>query len=287
MSVAEKIKPITVKTLLKKKKNGQKITMLTSYDYSTAKYVDEAGVDTILVGDSVGMTTLGYETTLNVTMDDMKIFTGAVSRGAKTALVIADMPFMSYHVSKEEAVKNAGELIRAGAQAVKLEGASDYILDIVKHMTDCGIAVVGHIGFTPQYINSLGGYIVQGKSYENSVRLAEEAIKLQKAGVFAVVLEMVPEETATYITKELQIPTIGIGAGRFTDGQVLVIDDLIGKYSDFTPKFVKKYADIKSIIIDSAKSYVKDINENKFPNQEHVFNLKPEEKSKVDNYFNK
>lgn len=287
MSIKTKEKPVTVKTILKQKELKQKITMLTAYDYSTAKYLDESGIDTILVGDSLGMTMLGYENTLNVTIDEMKIFTQAVSRGTKRAMVVVDMPFMSYHVSKEQAVANAGELIRAGAQSVKLEGASDFIIDIVKHLTECGIAVVGHLGFTPQYINSIGGYIVQGKSYENSIKLLEDSKKLEAAGAFAVVLEMVPEETAKYISENLSIPTIGIGAGRHCDGQVLVIDDLIGKYSDFTPKFAKKYADIKSIIFECSKRYIDDVKNNNFPQQEHVFNLKPEENAKLEHYFNK
>lgn len=287
MSVKAKEKKVTVKTILKQKETKQKITMLTAYDYSTAKYLDESGIDTILVGDSLGMTALGYENTLNVTMDEMKVFTKAVSRGVNKALVVVDMPFMSYHVSKEQAIINAGELIKAGAQAVKLEGASDFILDIIKHLTECGIAVVGHLGFTPQYINSLGGYIVQGKSFENSVKLFEDAKKLEEAGAFAVVLEMVPEETAKFISESLTIPTIGIGAGRCCDGQVLVVDDLIGKYSDFTPKFAKKYADIKNIIIDCSKKYIDDIKNNKFPEKEHVFSLKPEENAKLEHYFNK
>lgn len=286
MSVKSNLKPVTVKTILKQKEQNQKITMLTAYDYSTAKCLDEAGIDTILVGDSLGMTMLGYENTLNVTMDEMKIFTKAVARGTSRALVVADMPFMSYHCSKEQAVKNAGDLIQSGAQAVKIEGANDFIIDIVKHLTGCGIAVVGHLGFTPQYINSIGGYFVQGKSFENSIQLYEDAKKLQKAGAFAVVFEMVPEETAKYITENLTIPTIGIGAGRYCDGQVLVVDDVIGKYADFTPKFAKKYADIKSIISQSAQQYIEDTQNGLFPQEEHVFNLKPEEKTKIDNYFN-
>lgn len=287
MSVKTKEKQVTIKTILKQKISKEKITMLTAYDYSTAKYLDESGIDIILVGDSLGMTMLGYENTLNVTMEEMKIFTSAVSRGTKRALVTVDMPFMSYHVSKEQAVINAGELIKAGAQAVKLEGASDFILDIVKHLTECGIAVVGHLGFTPQYINSIGGYIVQGKTFENSIKLFEDTKKLEAAGAFAVVLEMVPEETAKYISENSSISTIGIGGGRYCDGQVLVVDDLIGKYSNFTPKFAKKYADISSIILDCSRKYIDDVKTNKFPEKEHVFNLTSEENAKLEHYFNK
>ncbi len=287
MSTEVKIKPVTVNTVLKLKENNEKITMLTAYDYSTARAIDESGVDTILVGDSLGMTVLGYDNTLSVTMEDMLVFTKAVARGTKRAMVIADMPFMSYHVSKEEAIKNAGELIRAGAQAVKLEGASEHITDIVKHLTSIGIAVVGHIGFTPQYINSLGGYVVQGKSYENSLRLFEEAKKLEQAGACMIVLEMVPEETTKYITENISIPTIGIGAGRYASGQVLVLDDLIGRYPNFTPKFAKQYASVKDIILECAANYNKDVKSVNFPEEKHIFNLKPEELKKVDEYFNK
>ncbi len=287
MSTSINQKPVTVRTVQKLKENNQKITMLTAYDYSTAKYLDEAGVDTILVGDSLGMTVLGYENTLNVTLNDMKVFTGAVARGAKRSLVISDMPFMTYHVSKEQAISNAGELIQAGAQAVKIEGASDFIIDIVKHLTNCGIAVCGHLGFTPQYINSIGGYFVQGKNYENSIKLYEDAKKLQDAGAFAVVLEMIPEEIAGFISKSLTIPTIGIGGGRYCDGQVLVIDDFIGKYSNFTPKFAKKYADIKTTISECARLYVDDVKNGVFPAVEHIFSLDPEEKIKLEKYFDR
>ena len=280
-------KPITIRTIQKRKEEKEKITMLTAYDYSTAQYIDECGVDTILVGDSLGMTILGYDTTINVTIEDMLVFTKAVAKGAKRALVIADLPFLSYHVSKEQTVINAGKLIQAGAKAVKLEGASDFILDEIKHLTECGINVVGHLGFTPQYINAIGGYFVQGKSFENTIKLLEAAKKLEAAGVFALVLEMVPEESAKYISKNLNIPTIGIGAGKYTDGQVLVIDDLLGKYPGLTPRFVKKYANIKDIMKDAINSYNKEVKENTFPQKEHTFNLTEEEKLKLEHYINK
>ena len=204
--MTENIKPVTAITFQKMKQNKEKITMLTAYDFSTAKYIDECGVDSILIGDSLGMTILGYDTTINVTVDDMLTFTKAVSKGVKRALVVADLPFLSYHVSKEQTVLNAGKLIQAGANAVKLEGASDFILDEVKHLTQCGISVVGHLGFTPQYINTIGGYFVQGKSYENTIKLLEAAKKLEDNGAFALVLEMVPTETAKYISENLSIP---------------------------------------------------------------------------------
>ena len=277
MSVETKLKDVTVSTFLKKKENKEKITMLTAYDCSTAKYFDEAGVDSILVGDSLGMVVLGYESTHHVTMTEMQVFTAAVARGAKRCLVVADMPFMSYHISIEEAVKNAGELIRAGASAVKLEGATDFILSVVKRCVDSGIPVVGHLGFTPQYLNVLGGYKIQGKSAENTKFILEQAKKLQAAGAFAVVLEMVPEESAKLITENLNIPTIGIGAGRYTDGQVLVADDILGKFSEFKPKFARRYANLKDIIFDSAKNYISDVVSGKFPDETEIFHLKEEE----------
>lgn len=278
----ENVKPVSVRTFQKMKDNGEKITMLTAYDFSTAKYIDECGVDSILVGDSLGMTILGYDTTINVTVDDMLLFTKAVTRGVKRALVIADLPFLSYHVSREETVMNAGRLIQAGAKAVKLEGASDFILEEIKHLTQCGINVVGHLGFTPQYINTIGGYFVQGKSFENTIKLLDAAKKLQAAGVFALVLEMVPEESAKYITENLDIPTIGIGAGKYTDGQVLVIDDVIGKYAGNIPKFVKQYANVKDIMQNAILSYNNDVKNSDFPSAEHSFNLTFEEKNKLE-----
>ena len=277
MSVEVKLKDVTVNTFLKKKSEKQKITMLTAYDCSTAKYFDDAGVDSILVGDSVGMVVLGYESTTSVTMNDMRVFTAAVSRGAKRCLVVADMPFMSYHSSVEEAVKNAGELIRAGASAVKLEGGTDYLISVVKRCVESGIPVVGHLGFTPQYLNVLGGYKIQGKSADKTRFILNQAKKLEEAGAFCVVLEMVPEESAKYITENLNIPTIGIGAGRYTDGQVLVADDILGKYSEFKPKFARRYADLKSVISESAKSYINDVQSGAFPDETEIFHLSEDE----------
>ena len=279
------IKPVTTRTFQKMKENNEKITMLTAYDFSTAQYVDECGTDSILVGDSVGMTVLGYDTTINVTIDDMLTFTRAVARGAKRSLVVADMPFLSYHVSLEETVKNAGKLIQAGAKAVKLEGASDFVLDEIRHLTQCGISVVGHLGFTPQYINAIGGYFIQGKSYENTIKLLHAAKKLEDAGVFAIVLEMVPEESAKMISENLKVPTIGIGAGKYTDGQVLVIDDLLGKYPGNTPKFVKQYANVKDIMKSAITSYNEEVKNSKFPDEEHTFYLSSEEREKLECNF--
>lgn len=282
MSVQTKARNVTINTFLNKKEENKKITMLTAYDCSTAKYFDEAGIDAILVGDSVGMVVLGYESTHHVTMDDMKVFTSAVSRGAKRCMIVADMPFMSYHCSVEEAVKNAGKLIQSGAFAVKIEGATEHILSVVKRCTESGIPVMGHLGFTPQYLNILGGYKVQGKSLENTKLIMQQAKKLQEAGAFSIVLEMVPEESARYITENLEIPTIGIGAGRFTDGQILVADDILGKFSEFKPKFARKYADLKSVIYNAAEKYIKDVENMKFPDESEVFHLPDEVKTQVE-----
>lgn len=279
----QNIKPTTVRTFQKLKDNKEKITMLTAYDFSTAKYIDECGVDSILIGDSLGMTILGYETTLKVTIEDMLTFTKAVSNGAKRALIIADLPFLSYHLSKEQTTLNAGKLIQAGAQAVKLEGASDFILDEINHLVNSGINVMGHLGFTPQYINTIGGYFVQGKSYENTLKLLEAAKKLQDNGAFSIVLEMVPEESAKYISENLSIPTIGIGAGKYCDGQVLVIDDILGKFAGNIPKFVKQYTNIKDIMKTAITQYNIDVKTNVFPSTEHTFNLAAEEREKLEN----
>jgi len=212
----------------------------------------------------------------------MLIFTKAVSKGVNRALVIADLPFLSYHVSKEQTIINAGKLIQAGANAVKLEGASDFILDEVKHLTQCGINVAGHLGFTPQYINTIGGYFVQGKSYENTLKLLEAAKKLEENGAFCLILEMVPAETAKYISENLSIPTIGIGAGKDCDGQVLVIDDIIGKYPKPVPKFVKQYANVKEIIKTAVSEYNNEVKQNIFPNKENTFYLTDEEREKLE-----
>ena len=284
---ADIIRPVTSRTLKKMKDNKEKITMLTAYDFSTAKYIDECGVDSILIGDSLGMTILGYDTTIKVTIEDMLTFTKAVSNGVKRALVVADMPFLSYHLNKEQTTLNAGRLIQAGAKAVKLEGASDFILDEVHHLTQSGINVVGHLGFTPQYINTIGGYFVQGKSYENTIKMLNAAKKLEENGAFALVLEMVPEESAKYISENLSIPTIGIGAGKYCDGQVLVIDDILGKYPGNIPKFVKQYANIKEIMKDAISKYNQDVKTGEFPTKEYSFNLTEEERDKLEHNINK
>ncbi|HIT54867.1 TPA: 3-methyl-2-oxobutanoate hydroxymethyltransferase [Candidatus Galligastranaerophilus intestinigallinarum] len=278
---------ITPLKIQKMKKEGIKIAALTSYDFSTAKYADEAGIDLILVGDSVGQVVLGYDSTTKVTLDDMKVFTRAVVNGAKNPLIVVDMPFMSYHTGVFEAVKNAGELIRLGAGAVKIEGGFDYIIDTIKQMTKSGIPVMGHLGFTPQYINVLGGHFVQGKNLKNTIEILEAAKKIQDAGAFSLVLEMVPDVCAKYISENLEIPVIGIGAGKYTDGQILVVDDVLGKFDGFSPKFVRKYADIKTTIKNAVSSYVKDVKEQTFPEINESFQLKEDEYEEFESYINK
>ena len=265
------IKKVTVNTIRKFKENNEKFSMLTAYDYSTAKYIDEAGIDVILIGDSLAMTALGYETTHSIGVDEMKIFTRAVSKGAQRALVVTDMPFLSYTVDVASAVKNCGEMIKIGANAAKIEGCNDYILNVVKRLVDAGIPVMAHLGFTPQALNTLGGYRIQGKTQEAVEEILNNAKKLEKAGAFSVVLEMVPENSAKYITENLNIPTISCGAGRYCDAQVLVCDDVFGKYSEFTPKFARKYGDMKSFIIDCAKRFDADVKSGLFPSDNEVF----------------
>ena len=274
-------KTINVNSFMKFKKQNKKITMLTAYDYSTARMVDEAGIDGILVGDSLAMVVLGHKDTMNVSTEEMAIFTNAVAKGTKYALVVADMPFMSYQASIEDGIKNAGKLIQAGAKAVKIEGGSDYTAELTKRLTETGIPVVAHLGFTPQFINSFGGHFVQGKTAENAKKILEEARKMECSGAFALVLEMVPEEVAKYITENISIPTIGIGAGKYCSGQILVIDDILGKYPDFTPKFVKKYADVYSVIKSAVQDYITDVRQGIFPNKKNVFNIDAEEDKKL------
>ena len=265
------IKKVTVKTIQKMKDNGEKIAVLTAYDYSTAKYIDEAGADIVLVGDSLANVALGYNSTQSVGMTEMLIFTGAVSRGVNRALVIGDMPFMSYNVSIEEGIKNAGDMLRAGANAVKIEGCNDYLLSLIKRLTDSGIPVLAHLGFTPQSINTLGGYSVQGKDNETITHILEQARLLEKVGAFALVLEMVPEEGSRYITENINIPTIGIGAGKYCSGQVMVSDDMLGKFSDYQPKFVRRYADIKTTVLNATEQYCADVKNGNYPADNEVF----------------
>lgn len=266
----------TVKSFLKAKQNGHKISMLTAYDYTTARLLDDGGVDTILVGDSLGMVILGYTTTLEVTMEDMLHHTKAVSRGVKSALVIGDMPFLSYHISIEDTIRNAGRFIKeAGAHAVKLEGGVE-VADKVKALVAAQIPVVGHIGLTPQSVNMMGGFKVQGKSTEQAQKLIEDALALEEAGVFGIVLECIPEQLAKIISEKLTIPTIGIGAGKYCDGQVLVIQDVLGMYQELQPKFAKKYKETGKDIIEATQKYIKEIQDGIFPAKEHTFSIKDE-----------
>ncbi len=263
----------TVITFAKAKAEGTKISMLTAYDYSTAKLIDEAGINSILVGDSLGNVVLGYDDTTKVTMEDVIHHTRAVAGGVKNALVIADMPFMSYQTSVYDAVVNAGRLIKeGGANAVKLEGGKKACPQI-NAITDAGIPVCAHIGLTPQYVNAIGGNRVQGKTEFAAKSLLEDALSVQEAGAFAVVIEAVPEKLASLITKKLDIPTIGIGAGNGCDGQVLVYQDMLGMFSDFTPKFVKRYADLGKTMSDAFRQYDAEVKSGVFPSQEHTYGI--------------
>lgn len=270
-------KKVTVKTIQKIKDSGEKFSVLTAYDYSTAKYIDEAGVDIVLIGDSLAMVALGYDTTHYVGVDEMRIFTKAVARGVNHAMVVTDMPFMSYNLSVEEALKNTSDMIRAGADAVKIEGANEYILNVIKRCVQSGIPVMGHLGFTPQFLNTIGGYNIQGKSFEATLEILAQAQELEKAGVFSIVLEMIPEESAQYISAHLRVPTISCGAGRYCTAQVLVSDDVFGKFSEFKPKFARKYGDMKSLIFDCAKKFNDDVKSGAFPSDDEVFKLSEEE----------
>jgi 3-methyl-2-oxobutanoate hydroxymethyltransferase len=256
---------VTIGKIKEMKQKGEKISMLTAYDYATAKLIDEAGIPLILVGDSLGMVMLGYESTIPVTMDVMIHHTAAVVRGAKNALIVGDMPFMSYHLSIEQALANAGRFIQeAGCQTVKLEGGQEMAPTIAK-IVACGIPVMGHIGLTPQSINQLGGYKAVGKTPETAVKLIKDAVALEQAGAFAIVLETVPAPLAKKISEKISIPTIGIGAGVNCDGQVQVISDLLGIYTEFMPKHAKQYAQIGTTIKTAAADYIAEVTSGKFP----------------------
>lgn len=263
----------TVLTFQQAKENGEKLTMLTAYDYSTAKLIDEAGVNSILVGDSLGNVILGYEDTISVTMEDMIHHGAAVARGAKNALVVIDMPFMSYQTSVYDALVNAGRLMKEGrGDAVKLEGGVE-VCPQIKAIVDAGIPVCAHIGLTPQSINAFGGFKVQGKSEAAAKKLLEDAKAVEEAGAFAVVIEGVPAKIAALITEQLHIPTIGIGAGKDCDGQVLVYQDMLGMFSDFTPKFVKRYANIGEVMKEAFQNYIKEVQEGVFPAEENTYKV--------------
>jgi 3-methyl-2-oxobutanoate hydroxymethyltransferase len=255
------------------KQKGEKITMLTAYDYSTARIIDEVGVPLILVGDSLGMVVLGYDSTVSVTMEDMLHHTKAVVRGTQKALVVGDMPFMTYHISVEEALRNAGRFIQeAGCQAVKLEGGVN-VAEKVRKIVECGIPVMGHIGLTPQSINQLGGYKIQGKTPEAAKKLLDDAVALEQAGAFAVVFETMPAPLSRLISQKLTIPTIGIGAGNGCDGQVQVVTDLLGQTSGYLPKHAGQYAKLSEIIKNAVSSYLNDVKSGAFPTDKQSISM--------------
>ncbi|MRR16902.1 MAG: 3-methyl-2-oxobutanoate hydroxymethyltransferase [Deltaproteobacteria bacterium] len=271
MSAQNKITRKTTLDIRKMKTQGEKITMLTAYDYGMASILDESDIDIILVGDSLGNVVLGYDSTLPVTMEDMVRHTQAVARGAHKAMIVADMPFMSYQVSTELALTNAGRLLKeADAQAVKLEGGREHA-EIVHKMTYAGIPVMAHLGLTPQSVHQLGGFKVQGKKEDAAGKMMQDALILEEAGAFSLVLECVPEKLAAEITAALSIPTIGIGAGAKCDGQVLVLNDMLGLYDRMTPKFVKKYVNLNQEVRTAVKHYIQEVKTGVFPDAEHSF----------------
>ena len=272
----------TVLTLKEQKQKGDKITMLTAYDYSTAKIMDEAGIECLLVGDSLGMVMLGYDSTIPVTMADMLHHTKAVARGAKNALVVADMPFMSYQVSAEDAVRNAGRLMQeGGAQAVKLEGGRE-VCGQISAITRASMPVMAHLGLTPQSVNALGGYKVQAREAEAAHGLLLDALAVEEAGAFALVLECIPAKLAEWISRRLSIPTIGIGAGAGCDGQVLVYQDMLALYSDMCPKFVRRFADAGEVMRQGFRGYIDEVKAGSFPTEEHSFKMPDEVLSQVE-----
>lgn len=263
-------KRVTVKTLKEMKEKGEKIVMLTAYDFTTARLLDESGVDVILVGDSLSNVFQGNDTTLPVTVDEMLYHTKVVSRAVKRAMVVGDMPFLSYQVSEEQAVYNAGRFLKeAGAQAVKIEGGQE-MTPLVKRLTGVGIPAMGHIGLTPQSVHQLGGYRLTGKLPEEAKKLVEDAVSLEKAGAFSIVLEMVPASLSKMITEKVSVPTIGIGAGIHCDGQVLVVNDMVG-FTESNYRFVKRYAEVGKIIKDAVTQYADEVKKGKFPTEEHSF----------------
>ena len=262
---------VTLGQIKEMKPRGERITMLTAYDYTTAQLLDRAGIDMLLVGDSLGMVVLGYESTLPVTMEDMIHHTRAVTRGTQRAFVVADMPFMTYHASIPEAIHNAGRFLQeAGAQAVKIEGGIS-VAETMKRIVECGIPVMGHIGLTPQSINQLGGFKVQGKTSEAAARLIADAKALEEAGSFAIVLECVPAPLSKLISERISVPTIGIGAGVHCDGQVQVISDLLGLFADFIPKHAKQYAKLGEEIRAAAARYIEEVKSSAFPTAKESF----------------
>ena len=267
------------------KESGEKFSVLTAYDYSTAKYLDEAGIDVLLIGDSLAMVALGYDNTNCIGIEEMSIFTKAVSKGVERAMVVTDMPFMSYTIDISSALQNIGNMVKLGANAVKLEGCNDYIIELVKRCTQMGVPVMGHLGFTPQSQNVIGGHLIQGKTLDATLQILKQAKKLEETGAFSIVLEMVPEESAKYITENLTIPTISCGAGFYCDAQVVVSDDLFGKFDSFKPKFARKYGDMKDLILSCAKQYNEDVKTGKFPNAEEIYKLSDEDARELEKYI--
>ncbi len=277
-----KKKRVTTRTLMKYKRTGRKIVMVTAYDYPLAKYADEVGIDVLLVGDSLGMVVQGQDSTLPVTLEDIIYHSKIVARAAKRALVVADMPFLSYQVSVEDAVRNCGRVMKeTGVQAVKVEGGEE-VVEVVEALTRWGIPVMGHIGLTPQKIHRYGGYRIQGRTESERARLLKEAKMLEEAGIFSLVLEAVPYELAKEITESLSVPTIGIGAGPYTDGQVLVIHDLLGFYEEIQPRFVKRYAELAKIIREALQAFQQEVLEGKFPTLDHSYRLEEFEQRQED-----
>lgn len=266
---------LTVLDLKKRKENKEKITMITAYDYPSAKHAEQAGVDTILVGDSLGMVVLGYDSTVEVKLDDMIHHGRAVKRGAQNTFIVVDMPFMSYHVSMEESLRNAAKIFQeTNAQSLKIEGSSSEILHFIKRLTEAGIPVIAHLGLTPQTFNVLGGYKVQGKDKATAKKLLNDAKKVSEHGAIAIVLECVPKELAQLITESIDIPTIGIGAGSACDGQVLVYHDIMNYGVDRLPKFVKPYSDFNSMGKEAIEAYISDVKQGSFPTDNHSFFIK-------------
>jgi len=274
----------TVKDIIDMKKAGKKISVLTSYDYALASLCDKAGVDILLVGDSVGMVVLGYENTIPVTMEQMEIFVGAVSRAKQNALVVGDLPFMSYQASISDAISNSGRLIKAGADTVKLEGGS-VMADTISAIVGTGIPVMGHIGFQPQTTALTQGYKVQGKTFEAAKQLIEDAKALEQAGAFSIALEMVSHEVSKIISESIDIPTIGIGSGVHCDGQVLVIHDMLGLYEKLKPKFVKQYLSLSNDVVQAVSKFKSDVESGSFPAEENWFSMEKEEYEKLKKAF--
>ncbi len=263
----------TILTFKEAKLQGKKISMLTAYDYSMAKIIDGSGINGILIGDSLGMVIKGEEDTLGVTVEEIIYHTKAVKRGAKNALIVSDMPFLSYHISVEQAVENAGRMMKeGGANAVKLEGGANVIPQI-KAIVAAQIPVMGHLGLTPQSINAFGGFKVQGKNEKAAKQLIDDAVALEEAGVFSIVLEGIPQKVAELITKKVSIPTIGIGAGKECDGQILVYQDMLGMFEDFTPKFVKQYAKVGTLMKEAIRTFIHEVESKEFPEEQHTFKI--------------